>query len=287
MQRYYKNKINPYIITSLVLIIPGIWFTLTFLTITNLKGRIISLVSYCLIIGPISVWMIIEHNRKFKGYIENLVDNEHKLRTLLEQRETLLSEIHHRVKNNLATISGIIDLQNMHTNDMEAKRVLENTQRRIQSIALVHEKLYQDYLFTNINFEEYLENLVTVISDIYENERKNIEVNIDSFPFNIDMERAIPLGLITSEIISNAYKHAFNEIDQGRITISVKKLEGNTLELLIRDNGSGYHSTEKDSSLGMTLVNALCKQIKATTKIDREDGYGFSLSFNLDEVRSN
>ncbi len=206
----------------------------------------------------------------------------------LNEKETLLAEIHHRVKNNLAMITGMIDLQLFQNDNKEVHRVLHNTQVRLKSIALVHEKLYNDYLFAEINFDEYLKDLIEGFRPIFD-EKININIVMDTIPITIDMVQAVPFGLLATEIITNAYKHAFKNRKNGEIRISMKIEPDGSYSLRIKDNGEGLPDEmafKRPTSLGFKLIQTLTRQIGAKIKIEQNDGLGYTIYFNLVKDRS-
>lgn len=201
----------------------------------------------------------------------------------LKEKETLLAEIHHRVKNNLAMITGLIDMQLFQTNNKEAHRVLHNTQVRLKSIALVHEKLYNDYLFAEIDFEDYLKDLVNSISSIFD-EKKNISIVMDTIPVTIDMVQAVPFGLLTTEMITNAYKHAFKNRKNGEIRITLKMESDSKFALKVKDNGIGLSNEsafEQPTSLGFKLIQTLARQINAKVKLNQSNGLEYTIYFDV------
>ena len=205
----------------------------------------------------------------------------------LKEKETLLAEIHHRVKNNLAMITGLIDLQLFQTDNKEVHRVLNNTQVRLKSIALVHEKLYNDYLFAEINFEEYLRDLIDSISPIFD-EKKDIKIILDTIPVTIDMIQAVPFGLLATEMITNAYKHAFKDRKNGEIRISLKKENDGEYSLKVKDNGVGLNDElafKQPTSLGFKLIQTLTRQIGAKITMQQTNGLEYTIYFHLNQDR--
>lgn len=207
-------------------------------------------------------------------------------RKLAEERKVLLSEIHHRVKNNMAIISGMLQLQAFETDDPKIKEMLYDSQLRIQSMASIHELLYQSNQFTNINFRDYLNKLLlnikgTVDMELYNN--IELKLNVDDVFLNIN--QAIPSALVLNELITNSYKHAFRKGEKGRIEIRVTENEGE-IEMVVQDNGVGLpddFETSHSDSLGMTLVNTLVSQLEADFSIQNGHGSRFKIDFQKDE----
>lgn len=226
-----------------------------------------------------------------KNRLKQLVDEqtEH-LQTALEEKEVLIKEIHHRVKNNLAVISGLLELQMGHADSDFANRVLSESQRRVQSISMIHEKLYQSERLAEINFEKYVRELIDIISYSfsYPNKEIEVEVNIDDFKLGVD--QGIPCGLILNELISNAYEHAFSGRDKGKICITFEKLDGEMIRLSVRDDGIGLPADvgddlENSQSLGLVLVDTLTTQLEGSLHINRLDrGTEFIIDFEMKEA---
>lgn len=198
------------------------------------------------------------------------------IRESLKEKEVLLSEIHHRVKNNLAVVSGILQLQAYASRNDEVTKALTESQSRIQSISLVHEMLYHDYNLAYINYKTYVHDLLEAIKKMYSNDKKEISLNADVEDISLDVNLAIPCSLLLNEIIVNSYKHAFEGIEEGRICVSMKKNEGDYI-LAVEDNGTGLEEDElkKSKSLGKTLIKTLTSQLHGKFSIVQgKDGRG-------------
>ena len=205
---------------------------------------------------------------------------EEKLKANLREKEVLLAEIHHRVKNNLAVITGLLELQALNSDNEDAQKVLKDSQMRINSIALVHELLYQSDDLSRVDISNYLEDLTRVISNSLERPAIPVHIEFDLDKVELEITQAIPCGLILNEVLTNSYKHAFKGREDGKIHISFKK-QGTYMVYNIRDNGVGLPEVENDSgrSLGMTLVKTLGRQLKAQTQIESEGGASFEFTF--------
>lgn len=196
-----------------------------------------------------------------------LVQKE-KLQRSLEEKNILLKETHHRVKNNLQIISSILDLQHIKSKNPELNNLLQQARNRIQSMALVHQQLYQSNDLAEIPLEKYLEKLINYLSSIIPN--KKIIFNINSNNNKLNVNTTIPLGLIVNELITNSYKHGFKNCNQGIINIEIKKIDSNTFELIYSDNGLGLpkdFNIEKIDSLGIKLIKILAKQLNGELHI--------------------
>jgi len=211
---------------------------------------------------------------------------EEKVKKSLKEKEVLLAEIHHRVKNNLAVITGLLELQAYNTNSEEAKDVLEESQMRVNSIALIHEKLYQNKNLSEISFDVYLEQLTDVIISSLHTTQTEVKINIDADPVKLTVNQAIPCGLILNEIVTNAHKHAFDGREHGKIDISLKQ-DGDDITLKIKDDGAGLPAdieVNNPNSLGLKLIDTLSTQLSGTAEFRNADpGTEFILQFEFEE----
>lgn len=211
-------------------------------------------------------------------------ENEEKIKKSLREKEVLLAEIHHRVKNNLAVITGLLELQSFNTNSKEATSILRASQMRINSIALVHEKLYQNEDLSEISFDIYIKQLVDVISSSLSSQGVDISIEIDAEAIQLTVIQAIPCGLIINELITNAFKHAFPNRQSGTVKISFNR-EGSQVKLCVTDNGVGIpdvDNIENPKSLGLTLIQTLSKQLSGKAEFTSLDsGTRFTLLFEL------
>jgi PAS domain S-box-containing protein len=208
------------------------------------------------------------------------VRDEEELKNSLAEKEVLLREIHHRVKNNMQIISSLLNLQIQYEDLDETISVLKESQGRIKSMAIIHEKLYQSSSLTNINFKEYIEKLILDIYYSYGILNGSIQSVLDIEDINLNIDTAIPLGLIINELITNSIKYAFPG-NVGKIMI---KLESNhdQLELTIADNGTGISEElvlETSKTLGLQLVNSLINQLDGRLELDTSRGTKFKIIF--------
>ena len=203
-------------------------------------------------------------------------------KSLLE-KDLLVKEVHHRVKNNLQIISSLMKLQSAKSNNEEIKNSLNEAQDRINSMALLHQLLYRNNQMTSLLFNEYLDGLISQISSGFALTNKNIRIKTNFMKLQLDLDTAIPLGLITNELVSNAYKHAFNG-KEGVVTIELSKLVKNTYQLKIGDNGLGLPANfdlHSNDSLGLDIVCILSEQINAELKIYNDNGAKFDIIFKV------
>ncbi len=207
---------------------------------------------------------------------------ERKLKENLREKEVLLAEIHHRVKNNLAVITGLLELQALNSENEDAEKVLKDSQMRVNSIALVHELLYKSEDFSEVDIRSYIKDLIDIISKSLNKDSTPVTFEFDLDEIYLEITQAIPCGLLLNEVLTNAYKHAFVGQDTGKIKISFKNLN-NTIVYRIGDNGIGLPQNgdlNKDNSLGMTLIHTLGKQLNADVDIKSENGALFEFRFS-------
>lgn len=220
----------------------------------------------------------------------NMMGEELKSSTISShEKDILLKEIHHRVKNNLQIISSLLNLQSDQIKDEFAREKYKVSRDRIQSMALVHEKLYESENFERIDFAEYVDSLTRSLNNSYNPDMKRIAINVDMQLSNADrlfrIETAIPCGLILNELLSNCFKYAFPGNKKGRIDVllNVSKKSGKTFHhIMVSDNGIGLPenmNVQTTESLGMQLVHMLADQLNAELKIENKNGVTFSFDF--------
>ena len=202
----------------------------------------------------------------------------------LREKDVLLAEIHHRVKNNLQIVSGLLYLQSRKTQDTDAKGILNESLNRVRSMALIHEQLYQSRDFSRINFKSYIERINRSLASAYSGSTMNVhvEVNMDEIYFGIDT--AIPCGLIINELVSNCFKYAFPKEfgKRGIITISMEQEDGQ-IKIIVKDNGVGLPKNfqiGQSSSCGLEIVKMLSEeQLEGSLFIQNNNGAQFTLKF--------
>lgn len=201
----------------------------------------------------------------------------------LAEKETLLKEVHHRVKNNLQVISSLLSLQSEGLPESQ-RSAFALSQARIQSIALVHEKLYRSSRLSHIDFGDYALTLVEQLFVAHDGDRRGIAANVEGNGVELPIDTAVPCGLITNELVSNCLKHAFPAGRKGSIQVRLRRLNAERLELTIADDGTGFpHGFEarRGGSLGLELVFALARQLDAQTSIHSEGGARFQFAFPM------
>ncbi len=212
--------------------------------------------------------------------ISNRKYAEEQIKKALQEKDILLKEIHHRVKNNLQIIISLLNLQSEHIQDKDSLVAFKQSKNRIYTMALVHEQLYQSGEFSSIRIKQYVQSLIHKLKSAYQiNERIIINTSISDVTFSIDI--AIPCGLILNELVTNAIKHAFPRKREGLITIVSRKLKDEFYELIVQDNGIGFPSDafKENKSLGLKLVNILVQQIDGVIQHSRRNGTKYRIVF--------
>ena len=198
-----------------------------------------------------------------------------------EEKETLLKEIHHRVKNNLQVISALLNLQSRYIKDDKALEAIREGHDRVQSMALIHKDLYQHDNLKGVNTKDYFEKLIENLFYSYKIQEEEIELQLDIDSMWLDVDTMIPLGLMINELLSNALKHAFEDQSNGLLHVSLKERSG-YLELIIKDNGKGVEDIEgmKDKSFGYSLIQSFSKRLDANIEYIHEGGLELKLIIN-------
>lgn len=190
----------------------------------------------------------------------------------LHERETLLKEIHHRVKNNLQIISSLLSLQSKTTNDVATQGAISESRNRVKSMSLIHEQLYQEDTISGVEMKDYITRLVSSLTSSYGLDTDKVDIQIEAENILLDVDSAIPLGLIINELVSNAMKYAFPDQRTGVILISLKDTM-NELLLVVQDDGVGMDTFKKTSqSFGLSMVNSLMRKLKAKINIVSQTG---------------
>jgi PAS domain S-box-containing protein len=204
--------------------------------------------------------------------------------TSLREKEVMLQEIHHRVKNNLQVISSLLDMQSLTVDDATTLQVLQDSQSRVRSMALVHEKLYQSPDLASIDVAEYVYSVAAYLRQVYSTQGREITLDVQVDAVSLDLDTAIPCGLIINELVSNALKHAFppEETGGGKVRIALRSPGDGQLSLMVSDDGVGMPPDmdfETPQTLGLQLVDLLTQQIEGTLDLDRDGGTTFEIRF--------
>jgi PAS domain S-box-containing protein len=207
---------------------------------------------------------------------------EEKIRASLREKEILLKEIHHRVKNNLQIISSLLNLQSAHIRDPHALEVFKEGQGRVRSMALIHEKLYQSEDLARVDFSEYIRNLAAYLFRSYEVHAGAVRLGVEAEDVLLGVDTAIPCGLIINELVSNSLKHAFPGGTGGSINIRLRPAGHERLTLTVADDGVGLpegFDVRDTPSLGLQLVNTLARQLGGEVSVNGGAGAEFSITF--------
>ncbi len=212
---------------------------------------------------------------------------------LLKEKEMLMKEIHHRIKNNLQSISSILSLQSMTLKDESAKRAITESQNRVRSIALVHQRLYQAENIEKVELESFIKDLTYELRKVFQLDQNHIAITLNVEPTFVLSDKAIPLGLILNEMLTNSFKYAFDENEKGEINIElasknevedISGLSKKVITLVYRDNGEGIQKEnplESPETLGLRLIKLLSQQIGATVQYSNTQGSEFILIFAI------
>lgn len=224
-----------------------------------------------------SLYWIYQTNRKRNRQLSvlnaDLQATNQELDIRNQQNELLLQEIHHRVKNNLEVISGLLELQSAETKDEEAQQVMRASQSRVESMSIIHQKLYQLKNLAAIEMKDYFRNLTEGLLSTYD-VGAPVEVKLDMDPLEVDVDTAVPIGLIVNELLTNALKYAFPDGEAGKLTISLRALDTRRLELVVADNGIGkaYGTPSQGTGFGSQLIRLLTRQLNGVMQEQTDDG---------------
>lgn len=221
--------------------------------------------------------------RQLQAELSDRKQAEENLKTSLKEKEILLKEIHHRVKNNLCVVASLLELQSETVADPQLAKMFEESQNRLYSMALIHEKLYRSKNLDKINFGEYLEDLVTNLFHSYNISDRRIELEVLAEPIFLNLETATPCGLIANELVSNTLKHAFPARTNGTVSVECYQTGEGEIHLLVKDNGAGFPKNldfRKTNSMGFQVVCTLTEQLEGTIELSGEIGTTFHLKFH-------
>ncbi len=215
-----------------------------------------------------------EEGTLFSAAIRDITDRkraDEKVRASLHEKEVLLKEIHHRVKNNLQVTSSMLKLQSAHIRDPSAREMFAESQNRIRSMALVHEKLYRSSELSRIDLADYTMDLADLLFRSFGVDRNSISLKLEAEPVYLSIETAVPCGLILNELLSNCLKHAFPNERRGTIVVGISRGEDEHLTLRVRDDGVGLPTTlnvDAAETLGLELVRTLVEQLQARLRVE-------------------
>lgn len=230
-----------------------------------------------------------EQGRLTLGVIRDATERKRMEAEAIQVRETYLKEVHHRVKNNLQVISSLLFLQTVHTPDPKVLEILKESQSRVKSIALIHEKLYRSAELVRLDFADYVRDLVTDLFRSYGMDQRGIAVTVRVEAISLEIDTAIPCGLIINELVSNVLKHAFPNGQQGEVCVAMASAGERQFNLLVKDNGIGLpdgFDWRASASLGLKLVNDLTRQLDGTVQLETGNGgTAFHISFREVQYR--
>ena len=217
---------------------------------------------------------------------KELLVSDQQLRQSLAEKESLLKEIHHRVKNNLQIVSSLLYLQEDYMKDAKGVEILRESQNRVKSMALIHEQLYGTADLAKIDFGRYIQGLTANLFDAYGIDPVRIRLNVQADDIALGVDMAVPCGLIINELVSNALKHAFLPDGGGTIDIVIRTLNAGRIEIVVADDGIGLVEPPADAekkSLGLRLIDTLTTQLGGTLVIKTENGTRFSITLTAPE----
>ena len=204
------------------------------------------------------------------------------LRSALLEKEVLLREIHHRVKNNMQVISSLLNLQASQTKDPATKAILDESRQRVRSIAIIHEKLFNSADLANIDLGVYLKSVAEELCRTFGRTEVSCVLDLEPIPFEID--KAIPVGLIVNELLTNALRHAFPPASKGTVRVRLRSLADENVELVVQDDGAGFPAGTDISSattMGLAIVRTLVEQMRGTLSMETIHGTTCTISFKL------
>lgn len=217
-----------------------------------------------------------------KEYQENLKKS-------LSEKEVLLKEVHHRVKNNMLIVSSILEMQEELTRDQDLIKILRECQDRISSMAMIHQQFYRSDNLSSIDFTCYLDELIERLHIASKTNHQHIKIDKDLDDLSLNVETATPLGLIVNEVLSNSFEHAFKDKNEGSIRVLLRVAENDDVKLCIKDSGTGLpegFDIEASESLGLQLIQLLSLQLGAKLEINNNDGMEICLTFNESQYRN-
>lgn len=228
--------------------------------------------------------IVVAAYRKTRQQNKRLEVQKQTIETQSKEKDLLIREVHHRVKNNLQVVSSLLNLQAATLTDKQAIEALNTSQKRIKAISLIHQNLYGFDQLSTISFSAYISELYEDLRQLYNMGSISLYCTTDPEDLNFDIERSVPLGLIINEVITNALKYAFNEKEYGQIAISCKQMEDGFIEMKIADDGAGLveaFENERTNSLGFRIIQELTKQLKGTVTCTAKQNEGTAFSFRF------
>ncbi|PBQ32274.1 hypothetical protein CNR22_10990 [Sphingobacteriaceae bacterium] len=245
---------------------------------------VINLVVSSAAVGFFIYLTIQDNNLNSKLYEQRLKEkeeNEALIKKTLAEKEILLAELHHRVKNNLAVIVGYFNLKLNGTENEEVHTILRESKNHVNSMGLIHNRLYKTGNFSEINFTNYLKDLLVEIQESYPSLVNSVMVKTHIEDVKLNLNTAVPCALILNEVLNNCYKHAFKDAKKGMINIDLVITKNDELMLTVKDNGSGLKEDfDKHDSLGVSVIQGLSEQLNGKSRFFNDGGACFTLVFN-------
>jgi len=229
--------------------------------------------------------MEINEKKFLQAVVRDITDrkrDEDRIKASLAEKEVLIQEIHHRVKNNLQVISSLLKLQSRYIQDSRVTEMLKESQNRVRSMALVHEQLYQSKDLSNINFAEYIQNLAHNLFQAYEFHGSGIKLQTNIAPCELNLDTAVPCGLIINELVTNSLKYAFSSTNKGKIKIDFNLDQNGGCVLVVSDTGVSFPKDldyRNARTLGLRLVGSLVKQLRGNITLLETVGTVFQITF--------
>jgi PAS domain S-box-containing protein len=231
---------------------------------------------------PVELWTSVVRNDEgdpvaFVGVARDITERkrtEEHLRSSLEEKEVLLREIHHRVKNNLQVITSLLSLQGEYLKDEEMLKIMRESQHRVRSMALIHEKIYHSHNLAEVDFGDYTRELVSQLVRSYAASRESVQMHIRADSVSLGVDRAIPCGIVVNELVTNALKYAFPGGRTGRIDVELRSVSAGLIRLTVRDDGVGFPAgfdAQNARTLGLTLVSMLAEQLQGELAFPRQE----------------
>lgn len=220
-------------------------------------------------------------NKKLESKRKQIDEQNEQLKKLLAEKEWLLKEIHHRVKNNLQIVISLLNTQSAYLDNEDALLAIQNSQHRMHAMSLIHQKLYQSDNLSTIDMSWYIYELIAYIKECYSSEKK-INFTLDTGKIFLDVAQAVPMGLIVNEAINNTVKYAFPDDKRGEVVVSFKSIENGFYELIISDNGVGLPENfdiDETESLGMNLMRGLTDQLDGNFNLENKNGLTIKVTF--------
>ena len=236
------------------------------------------------IVGTLVFTMLYRQNQIKQSNNMVITKKNEQLQHLVTEREWLLKEVHHRVKNNLHTIICLLESQAVYLEN-DALQAIEKSQHRIYAMSLIHQKLYQNEDITSIDMSVYLDELILYLRQGFDADQ--IEFSLQVEPVHLNLSQAIPIGLIVNEAVTNSIKYAFTECNTGKISVCITE-KNSVITLIVSDNGKGFVSKDEEGSksLGIQLIRGLSKQLNGDLSIETTNGTKIAVRFSKESVPS-